>query len=45
LVEARFGTGSVAEAAALAGAGPRARLIAPRACENGATCAIALDFS
>ena len=30
LIKARFGAGSVAEAAALAAAGPRARLISPR---------------
>jgi cobalt-precorrin 5A hydrolase len=37
----RFGLASVAEAAALAGAGPDARLLAPRLAANGATCAIA----
>jgi cobalt-precorrin 5A hydrolase len=37
----RFGLASVAEAAALAGAGPDARLFAPRLAANGATCAIA----
>ena len=36
-----FGVGSVAEAAALAGAGPGARLIVLRMAANGATCAIA----
>jgi len=40
----RFGLASVAEAAALAGAGPRARLLAPRLAAYGATCAIALDL-
>ena len=39
--QSRFGLASVAEAAALAGAGPRARLLAPRLAANGATCAIA----
>ncbi|WP_241214865.1 cobalamin biosynthesis protein [Sphingomonas sp. S-NIH.Pt15_0812] len=40
---ARRGTGSVAEAAALAGAGPGARLLRPRhiATDRTATCAIA----
>jgi cobalt-precorrin 5A hydrolase len=38
----RFGLASVAEAAALAGAGPRARLLAPRLAAKGATCAIAV---
>lgn len=43
LVAARFGTGSVAEAAALAVAGPRARLIATRVVsqDRAATAAIA----
>jgi cobalt-precorrin 5A hydrolase len=42
-VEARYGTGSLAEAAALAGAGPGARLVAPRAvsADRTATAAIA----
>lgn len=39
--ENRFGVASVAEAAALAGAGPGSALIVPRIAENGATCAIA----
>jgi cobalt-precorrin 5A hydrolase len=39
----RFGIASVAEAAALAGAGPNARLLAPRLAAGGATCAIALS--
>jgi cobalt-precorrin 5A hydrolase len=38
----RFGLASIAEAAALAGAGPQARLLAPRLAAGGATCAIAL---
>jgi cobalt-precorrin 5A hydrolase len=38
----RFGLASVAEAAALTGAGPEARLLGPRLAINGATCAIAL---
>ena len=41
MAEARFGVASVAEAAALAGAGPRSVLIVPRLAEGGATCAIA----
>lgn len=43
LVQARFGTGSLAEAAALAAAGPQARLIAARVVshDNMATAAIA----
>lgn len=42
-VHARFGHGSVAEAAALAAAGPKARLLAPRAVSTDgmATAAIA----
>jgi cobalt-precorrin 5A hydrolase len=40
--QSRFGLASVAEAAALAGGGPEARLLAPRLAANGATCAIAL---
>jgi cobalt-precorrin 5A hydrolase len=39
--QSRFGLASVAEAAALAGGGPQARLLAPRLAANGATCAIA----
>jgi cobalt-precorrin 5A hydrolase len=39
----RFGAPSVAEAAALAGAGPGARLLGPRLAADGATCAIALS--
>lgn len=38
----RFGLASVAEAAALAGAGPGAKLLMPRLAANGATCAVAL---
>lgn len=38
---ARFGVHSVAEAAALAGAGADSSLVVPRLSENGATCAIA----
>lgn len=37
----RFGVPSVAEAAALAGAGPGAALIFPRIASQGVTCAIA----
>lgn len=40
-----FGVASVAEASALAGAGPNAALIVPRASTNDATCAIAADLS
>ena len=39
--QSRFGLASVAEAAALAGGGPEARLMAPRRAAGGATCAIA----
>jgi len=39
--QSRFGLASVAEAAALAGAGPQATLLAPRLAADGATCAIA----
>ena len=39
--EARFGVASVAEAAALAGAGLGARLLVPRIACGGVTCAIA----
>ncbi|KRP89008.1 precorrin methylase [Bradyrhizobium yuanmingense] len=42
LVAARFGTGSVAEAAALAAAGPRARLIAARAVSQDRTATAAI---
>jgi len=41
--EARFGAPSVAEAAALAGAGEGARLLGPRLAEAGATCAVAIS--
>ena len=40
-VEAAVGIASVAEAAALAGAGPGARLLVPRIAQSGATCAVA----
>lgn len=39
--EARFGVSSVAEAAALAGAGPDSILLVPRIAAAGATCAVA----
>jgi cobalt-precorrin 5A hydrolase len=39
--EAEFGVPSVAEAAALAGAGPDSVLIVPRIAADGATCAVA----
>lgn len=42
--EKLFGVASVAEASALAGAGPNATLIVPRLSENDATCAIAADL-
>ena len=38
-----FGVPSVAEAAALAGAGPDARLLVPRRAERGATVAVAVS--
>jgi len=41
LAESLFGVPSVAEAAALAGAGPASVLIVRRIAANGATCAIA----
>lgn len=41
-VEAAVGVPSVAEAAALAGAGPAGRLVVPRLAQDGATCAIAV---
>lgn len=40
-VQAMFGVGSVSEAAALVGAGPRSRLLAPRQSTPTAACAIA----
>ncbi len=40
-IETIYGVGSIAEAAALAGAGPGARLLAPRAATPRLTCAIA----
>lgn len=42
-VKALFGVPSVAEAAALAAAGPASRLIVPRVVVGPATCAIASD--
>lgn len=39
--QAAFAVPSVAEASALAGAGPNAILIVPRITEGGATCAVA----
>lgn len=41
-IEASRGVGSVAEAAALACAGPAARLVLPRIASAGATCALAV---
>ncbi|HEY8123980.1 MAG TPA: cobalamin biosynthesis protein [Methylocystis sp.] len=40
-VQAMFGVGSVAEAAALVGAGPNSRLVAPRVTTPVAACALA----
>ena len=40
-VTARFGVGSVAEAAALVGAGAGARLIVPKFSAEGVSCAVA----
>ncbi len=40
--EARYGVPNVAEAAALAGAGPGGKLLGPRLASDGATCAVAL---
>lgn len=42
LVVEKFGTGSLAEAAALAAAGPRARLIAPRVVSQDRTATAAI---
>jgi cobalt-precorrin 5A hydrolase len=41
--QARFGAPSIAEAAALAGAGAGGRLTGPRLAADGATCAVALS--
>ncbi len=43
IVQARFGAPAIAEAAALAGAGPGGRLLGPRLAADGATCAVALS--
>ncbi len=43
VVEARFGAPAIAEAAALAGAGPGGKLLGPRLAADGATCAVALS--
>jgi cobalt-precorrin 5A hydrolase len=40
---ARFGIDGIAEAAALAGAGPGGRLLGPRLAADGVTCALALS--
>lgn len=40
-VEAKFGVGSLAEAAALVGAGQGARLIVPKFSADGVSCALA----
>lgn len=42
-VQAMFGVGSVAEAAALVGAGPGSRLLAPRIATPVAACALAIS--
>jgi cobalt-precorrin 5A hydrolase len=42
-VQARFGVPSIAEAAALAGAGEGGQLLGPRLAADGATCAVALS--
>ncbi len=42
-VEHLFGVGSVAEAAALVGAGPASRLAGPRITHLGAACAVAIS--
>lgn len=42
-VQAMFGVGSVAEAAALVGAGPGSRLLAPRIATPYAACALAVS--
>ena len=42
-VEALLGLPSLAEAAALAGAGPHSRLILARISEGGASCAVAMN--
>ena len=42
-VEDLIGLASVAEASALAGAGPGSTLVVPRLCGIGSTCAIAID--
>ncbi len=44
-VQAMFGVGSVSEAAALVGAGPGSRLLAPRRSTPVAACAIAIVAS
>ncbi|RTL82209.1 MAG: cobalamin biosynthesis protein [Hyphomicrobiales bacterium] len=41
-VQAMFGVGSVAEAAALVGAGPNSRLLAPRVATPTVACALAI---
>ncbi len=41
-VQAMFGVGSVAEAAALVGAGPNSRLLAPRVATPYVACALAI---
>ena len=42
-IEARYGVPSIAETAALAGAGPGSRLIVPRVTAGAVTCAIAIS--
>jgi cobalt-precorrin 5A hydrolase len=43
VVQLRFGVPSIAEAAALAGAGAGGKLLGPRLAADGATCAVALS--
>ncbi|SFE28698.1 cobalamin biosynthesis protein [Methylobacterium sp. 13MFTsu3.1M2] len=43
-IERLRGVGSLAEAAALAGAGPQSRLALPRIASGGATCALAVRY-
>ena len=45
LSQKHYGVGSVAEAAALAGAGPDARLLVKRMAREGVTCAVAAGWS
>ena len=42
-IQARYGIPSIAETAALVGAGPHSRLISPRVTAGAVTCAIAIS--